>query len=100
MIRTRWVETVKGDEVRCRFVAREFAKGDPRDDLFASTPPLFLAKLLVSLAATLRPSSVFWTLMALDVSCAFLYAKVVRELYIEFPAKVVKDVVMDALWVA
>ena len=55
------------------------------DDLFASTPPLFLAKLLVSLAATLRPSSVFWTLMALDVSCAFLYAKVVRELYIELP---------------
>ena len=40
MMRTRWVETLKGDEVRCRFVAQEFAKGDPRDDLFASSKAL------------------------------------------------------------
>ena len=37
-IKTRWVEIEKGDEVRCRFVAKEFAAGDPRTDLFAGTP--------------------------------------------------------------
>ena len=84
MIRTWWVETLKGDEVRCRFVAQEFAKGDPRDDLFASTPPLSLARLLVSWAASSRKR--MWTLMTMDVSCAFLYAAVEWELYIELPA--------------
>lgn len=34
-MKTRWVQPVKGDEVWCRFVAQEFAKGDPREDLFA-----------------------------------------------------------------
>ena len=39
LIRTRWVRTMKGQEVRSRFVAQEFAHGDPRDGLFASPPP-------------------------------------------------------------
>ena len=38
-IKTRWVKSQKGDDVRCRFVAQEFASGDPRGDLFAGTPP-------------------------------------------------------------
>ena len=38
-VKTRWVQTVKGEEVRCRLVAQEFARGDPRVDLFAGTPP-------------------------------------------------------------
>ena len=29
-VKTRWVQPVKGDNVRCRLVAQEFAKGDPR----------------------------------------------------------------------
>ena len=45
-VKTRWVQTEKGEEVRCRLVAQEFAHGDPRDDLFAGTPPLFAARLL------------------------------------------------------
>ena len=53
-IKTRWVKTNKGKEVRCRFVAQEIAAGDPRSDLFAGTPPLFAARLLVSLAAMNR----------------------------------------------
>ena len=83
LIKTRWVRVKKGEEVRCRLVAQEFATGDPRDDLFASTPPLFSARWIVSMAATRRRRP--WTLMCLDVSCAFLYALVVRDLFIEIP---------------
>ena len=82
-IRTRWVETEKNGEVRSRFVACEIAAGDPREDLFAGTPPLQAARTLVSMAATIRPKP--WKLMVLDVSCAFLYAECVRRLYIELP---------------
>ena len=38
-VKTRWVETMKDGEVRSRFVAQEFAAGDPRTDLFAGPPP-------------------------------------------------------------
>ena len=52
-IDTRWVKTLKNiNEVRARLVGREFAHGDPRDDLFAGVPPLHLVKLLVSLCAS------------------------------------------------
>ena len=40
-IRAKWVDTQKGDDVRCRFVGEESAAGDPRTDFFVSTPPLF-----------------------------------------------------------
>ena len=83
MVKARWVKTVKGEEVRCRFVAQELAGGDPRDDLFAGTPPLFAARLLVSLAAVLRAEP--FELLILDVVCAFHYAAVKRSLYIELP---------------
>ena len=53
-VKTRWVECEKGNEVRCRLVAQEFATGDPRSDLFAGTPPLFAARLLTSLTASRR----------------------------------------------
>ena len=82
-VKTRWVKSQKGAEVRCRFVAQEFANGDPREDLFAGTPPLFAARLMVSLAATHHSDG--WSLMSLDISCAFLYAQAERELYIELP---------------
>ena len=55
--RTKWVETQKGEDVRCRFVAQEVAAGDPGSGLFASTPPLFLAKIVVSMAAWQRASN-------------------------------------------
>lgn len=56
VINTRWVQVVKGDAVRCRVVAKEFAHGDPRDDLFAGTPPLFAARALVSRTASKQTS--------------------------------------------
>ena len=82
-VKTRLMQTVKGDDVRCRLVAQEFARGDPREDLFAGTPPLFAARLLVSRTATRRSRQ--HTLMVLDVSCAFLYAPIKRTVYIELP---------------
>ena len=86
IIATRWVNSRKGDGVRCRFVGKEFADGDPRDDLFAGTPPLMAAKLLVSRAATSRRSTRSKrSLMIMDVSCAFLYAPIKRSVYIELP---------------
>jgi hypothetical protein len=84
-LKTRWVQTEKGDEVRCRLVAQEFAHGDPREDLFAGTPPLFAARLLVSRTASDMTKSL--TLMVLDISCAFLYAGIKRTIYIELPAE-------------
>ena len=52
LIKTRWVKTKKDIDVWCSFVAQEIAAGDPRSDLFAGTPPLFAARLLVSMAAS------------------------------------------------
>ena len=84
-VKTRWDQTVKGDDVRCRLVAKEFAKGDPREDLFAGTPPLFAAKMVVSRTASSPGRR--WTLMVLDMSCAFLYADITRRVYIELPTE-------------
>ena len=69
--------------MRCRFVAQEIAAGDSRSDLFAGTPPLFAARLLVSLAAMNRHKG--WKILGLDVACVFVYADCVRKLYIELP---------------
>ena len=38
IVGTRWVFVKKGDKVRCRLVAQEFAGSDKRDDLSAGTP--------------------------------------------------------------
>ena len=83
--RAKWVDTQKGEDVRCRIVGQEFAAGDPRTDLFASTPLLFLARSVVSMAAWERASP--WSLMALDVSCAFVHVKVLWEIYIELSSE-------------
>ena len=44
VIRSRWVKTKKGDEVRCSFDAQEFTARNPSNDFFAGTPPLYSAK--------------------------------------------------------
>ena len=56
-IKTRWVE-VNRSAVRSRFVARGFAHGDPREDLFAETPPLLAARMGLSLVASTLTSHV------------------------------------------
>ena len=48
IVGTRWVFVNKGDKVRCRLVAQEFAGSDKREDLYAGTPPLFATRYLLS----------------------------------------------------
>ena len=45
---TRWVFVKKGDKVRCRLVAQEFAGNDKREDLYAGTPPLSATRYVLS----------------------------------------------------
>ena len=74
VIGTRWIDVNKGDQtkpnLRSRLVAQEFAAGDPREDLFAGTPPLFAARMLVSQVVSCSAQNL--TLMVLDITCAFL----------------------------
>ena len=83
VIRSRWVKTKKGDEVRCSFDAQEFTARNPCNDLFAGTPPLYSARLQVSLAAMTHLET--FKLMSMDVCCAFLCADCVRDLFVELP---------------
>ena len=48
IVGTRWVFVNKGDKVRCRLVAQEFAGSDKREDLYAGTPPLAATRYLLS----------------------------------------------------
>jgi len=88
IIKTKWVQNKKGkgdqgeDIVKCRFVGMEFAN-EKRDDLFAGTPPLWVARLLISRAMSKGDKD--RGLMAVDVASAFLYADVLREIFIELP---------------
>ena len=80
---SRWVKTKKGDEVRCRFVAHEIASRNPCNDLFAGTPPLYSARLQVSLAAVTHLET--FKLMSMDVCCGFLCADC--DLRVELPGQ-------------
>ena len=77
-IKTRLTNRNKGDKVhpeyRARWVAMELALGKKRDDLFAATPPLSAARIMVSIAASQKNSK----LMLLDVKKAFLYGAIKR----------------------
>ena len=87
IVKVRWVHTNKGTQeepvIKCRLVAMEFASGEHRDDLFAGTPPLFAIKILLSLVASSQKNDE--CLMILDVTCAFLYGYIKRDLYVEVP---------------
>ena len=83
MIKTRWVDTNKGDErspeIRCRLVASA--------NFFASTPPLEAIKFLMSKVMTKRVSRSNRPLRLsfIDVKKAHLCSEVLRELYVEPP---------------
>ena len=90
-----WVQLQEGKDeggenlVKCRFVGMEFAN-DRRGDLFAGTPPLWAARLLISKAASgARQNN---SLMVLDVASAFLYADALREIFIELPSEDVEGI--------
>ena len=92
-IGTRWVDILKGELTRSRWVAQDFKKrGDnDREDLFAAMPPLEAKKALFRLAAvrmtgkgTRRGSPM--NLMMVDVRKAHLNAKCNRDdVYLNLP---------------
>ena len=86
----RWVDVNKGTEseprARSRLVAQEYATGPKQDELYAPTPPLAAARLLLSKCASRgrgRPRD--WRVLLMDIKKAFLYAKMKRNVYIELP---------------
>ena len=98
---TRWVFVKKGDKVRCRLVAQEFAGSDKREDLYAGTPPLSATRYLLSDSVS-RESSGYgdtrdsspWPhnhrkrsrkLMVVDIKRACLHGFCTRSIYIELP---------------
>ena len=73
LIRTKWIDTNKGDHVnadyRSRLVAMEFNEY-ARPSLFAATPPLEAMRYIIHRAATDRHGSKRHSVMTVDVSRA------------------------------
>ena len=83
IVGTRWVFVKKGDKVRCRLVAQEFAGSDKREDLYAGTPPLSATCYLLSDSVSRGRQN--WRqrkLMVVDVKRAFLHGLCTRSIYI------------------
>ena len=86
LVGVRWVDILKGDSVRSRLVAQEFAGKDERDDIFASTPPLTATKLILSdFSSKSKLGCGNYRLMVLDIKKAFLYSSIEDTVYIELP---------------
>ena len=87
VIGVRWVDTLKAGKVRSRLVAQDFNTDRGKvAELYAATPPLMAARWLCSRVASQGASGMGpLTLMTLDVSKAFLYGNVEREVFIELP---------------
>ena len=85
IVGTRWVFVKKGDKVRCRLVAQEFAGSDKREDLYAGTPPLSATRYLLSDSVSRGRKNKRLKLMVVDVKRAFLHGYCTRSVYIELP---------------
>lgn len=73
---------------KSRLVAREFARGEERDDLFSPTPSLLATKLLLSECASGQHPAAGHEpkrMMVLDVKRAFLYGLARRRIYLRLP---------------
>ena len=82
-ISTRWEMSDRGGEARCRFVCREFRKGDPRQDLFAVASSSFTSRVM-SFVGERREGGVKFTF---DVSNAFLHVPVEEPVTCDPPAE-------------
>ena len=71
IIQSKWVHREKGDDVRCRIVAKGFTEHvNDADDIYASTPVFAVLRWLLALALTFR-----WSITTGDISTAFLHAE-------------------------
>ena len=85
IVGTRWVFVKKGDKVRCRLVAQEFAGSDKREGLYAGTPSLAATRYLLSDTVSRGRRNKRGKLMVVDVKRAFLHGYCTRSIYIELP---------------
>ena len=83
-IKSRWLDINKGDSelpnYRSRWVAKQI-KTYEQWDLFAATPTLEAARLIISTAASRKGN----VLMSNDVRRAYFYAEARRKIYVELP---------------
>ena len=93
-IQLRWVDTNKGDdsspEYRSRLVVKELKKRNTTlspHELYASTPPLEMIKMLLSLAMTLKRSrrGKPLKLSFIDIRRAHFHSAVKRQIYVTLP---------------
>ena len=92
-IGTRWIDILKGELTRSRWVAQDFEKksDNNREDLFAAMPPLEAKKALFRLAAVKMTGKMTqrgkaMKLMMVDVRKAHLNAKCNRDdVYVALP---------------
>ena len=85
---TKWVDRDKAFEgepmqIRSRMCVREF-KSDDRPDLYAGTPPFEALKATISIAANHKE---MFSIMHIDVSCAYFHAKAQRPVLIRLPVE-------------
>ncbi len=85
IVGTRWVFVKKGDKVRCRLVAQEFAGSDKREDRYAGTPPLSATRYFLSGIVSRGKRNGRGKLMVIDIKRAFLHGLCTRSIYIELP---------------
>ena len=78
---TKMFHKAKGDDVRSRIVAREFADGVFAPEHHAGTPPTWALKLVISLVSKGRTRQ----LASHDVSVAFFHAWLERGVWVKPP---------------
>ena len=90
VIKTRWIDINKGDDInpiyRSRLVGKEF-NNDAMDGIFAGTPPLEALRCLIHEAATIRTKDGMQEKVVIinDVARAFFEAPAVRQVCVELP---------------
>jgi len=86
----KWVDVQKGDDVRSRYVGRDFKpKGEgPRAEIFASMPPLEAKKIIFSRAASQKGETRIKKLLFIDVKKAHMNAVCKEWSFVDLPEEI------------
>ena len=86
----RWVDVLKGKDVRSRLVGRDFKPKGEKDNagIFAAMPPLEAKKMLFSRAASQVGQCKVKKLLFVDAVKAHINGKCDEDAYIELPEEV------------
>ena len=87
---SKWVETRKdpnSSAIRCRLCATEVNMGELRSDTFAAIPLLKFVRLILSWAASCKPTraNASMIIAVFDISVAFFHGKVRKVIYVVPP---------------